>query len=248
MQGIAIKRLGHNVTILEQHLSSSREGQAAGIATLEHSHQFMETFDLLKSHPYAVGGSGVQILDQNVKVRYAFDRPMRMSSWNVLYYRLRTNFDGLTSAYCPEPPIESHGTGKAVYDQGKRVVNVVDTGDMLKIEFEDLVKQDSTLGTLQAHLVIAADGSTSYLRRLLQPHLQHKYAGYVAWRGTVPESDLTEQTRGTFGTNTTLHASSGGYIALSVAVLVKVQCLHADCSLVTLYQGRTARWSLVIAC
>ena len=215
MQGIVIKRLGHNVTILEQHLSSTREGQAAGIVTMEHSHAFMNAYDLLREEPYAVQCSGVQFLDKDLKVVRGFERPMRMSSWNVLYYRLRANFDRLTSSYCKNLPTEPDNHGAAVYDQGKAVKNITYADGSVIIDFEDFVQNVSGgRGSIRADLVIAADGSTSHVRQILQPHLKHTYAGYVAWRGTVLESDVSEETRNTFKLKTTLHATTHSYIAL----------------------------------
>lgn len=83
------------------------------------------------------------------------------------------------------------------------------------VDFEDLVHNASGgRGSSRADLVIAADGSTSYVRQLLQPHLKHTYAGYVAWRGTVLESDVSEDARNTFKLKTTLHATTHSYIAL----------------------------------
>ena len=217
MQGIIIKRLGHDVTILEQHLSSTREGQAAGIVTMEYSHAFMDTHDLLKEQPYAVACSGVQFLDKNLKVTSGFDRPMRMSNWNVLYYRFRANFDGLTSSYCKTLPSEPSKCGKAVYDQGKSVKDVRYVDGSVIVDFEEHAKNASGgRGSVRADLVIAADGSTSHIRQLLQPHLKHAYAGYVAWRGTVLENDVSEAARNTFKLKTTLHATTQSYIALSV--------------------------------
>src|SRR5439155_7781660 len=47
-------------------------------------------------------------------------------------------------------------------------------------------------GTVHADLLVAADGPSSSLRRLLLPAASHRtYAGYVAFRGTVPESELS---------------------------------------------------------
>ncbi len=212
MQGIAIKRLGHNVTILEQHLSDTREGQAAGIVTMEHSHAFMTRHDLLKQQPYTINCSTVQILDTNLEVAHKFNRPMRMSSWNVLYYRYRANFDGLKSAHCPEPPSEPTSSGRAVYDQGKRVTNVHEVGDKIELDYNDMISK--TPGRIKADIVIVADGSNSYVRGLLQPHLHHTYAGYVAWRGTVPEEEVARQTRDLLKNKTTLHTTPNGYIAL----------------------------------
>ena len=41
------------------------------------------------------------------------------------------------------------------------------------------------------HDDIGADGPSSSLRKIFLPDVQRKYVGYVAWRGTVPESEAT---------------------------------------------------------
>ena len=61
---------------------------------------------------------------------------------------------------------------------------------LVKKQHEDLVNEGSRGGQIEADLVIAADGSASFIRRILQPELKPKYTGYVAWRGTVLESDV----------------------------------------------------------
>ncbi|KAL8952390.1 MAG: hypothetical protein Q9222_001699 [Ikaeria aurantiellina] len=212
MQGIVVKRLGHDVTILEQYQSSTRDGQAAGIVTMEHSQRFLHSHDLLKDHPYAVDCSAVQILGADLKVKHEFQRPMKMSSWNVLYYRLRANFDGHTSQFCPQAPVEAADVGKPVYAQGKRAIQVHLDGDALRLGVEDQL--DHTMTAMKADKVIVADGSSSQMRGLLQPQLKHEYAGYVAWRGTVEESNVSEKTRSVFQNKTTLHSTNGGYVAL----------------------------------
>jgi 2-polyprenyl-6-methoxyphenol hydroxylase-like FAD-dependent oxidoreductase len=46
--------------------------------------------------------------------------------------------------------------------------------------------------TIQADFLIATDGPSSTLRRLLLPSMSRRtYAGYVAFRGTVLESELS---------------------------------------------------------
>ena len=102
--------------------------------------------------------------------------------------------DGAKVNSCAHPSVELHDTGKAVYDQEKRVVEAVNSGDMLKNEFEDLVEQCYNLDMRQLHLIIAANGSTSCLRQLWQTHLHYNDAAYVAWRDTDLESDVTQQT------------------------------------------------------
>jgi 2-polyprenyl-6-methoxyphenol hydroxylase-like FAD-dependent oxidoreductase len=43
-------------------------------------------------------------------------------------------------------------------------------------------------------LLVAADGGLSTVRRLLLPGVEPQYAGYVAWRGLVPEADVDVET------------------------------------------------------
>jgi 2,6-dihydroxypyridine 3-monooxygenase len=46
----------------------------------------------------------------------------------------------------------------------------------------------------RADLLVCADGIQSPARRRLLPRVRPEYAGYVAWRGTVVEHDLTQRT------------------------------------------------------
>ena len=216
MHGIVAKRLGHNVQILEQYESSTREGQAAGICAMEYGTAFLKKHDLLADKPCAVNCSGVQILDRNARVKFQIARPMAMTSWNVLYYRLRANFDGLTSQYCPEAPAALPKDGKAIYEHGKTVSNVTYSENMLKVEYAD----SHGGGVLKPDIVIAADGSTSRIRALLQPDLRRTYAGYAIWRGTVLESDVSEASRNLFQTKTNLMAVENGYLALYVMIRI----------------------------
>ena len=48
---------------------------------------------------------------------------------------------------------------------------------------------------VEADLLVCADGLASTARRLLSPDLEPVYAGYVAWRGTVAERELTATAR-----------------------------------------------------
>ena len=114
MHGIVVKRLGHNVTILEQYHSSMRAGQAAGMAAMEYGQAFLNAHDRLKEQPYAINVKDVQFLDRNLKAVRNVGIPLQMTSWNVLYYRFRANFNGLVSAYCPDPPADSFDDGKAI--------------------------------------------------------------------------------------------------------------------------------------
>ncbi|MCJ1251741.1 hypothetical protein MMC30_008978 [Trapelia coarctata] len=211
MHGIVLRRLGLDVHILEHNPTSNLESQGAGIAVMEDVQRFLSQYDT-SGEPYSVPSRNVQFLDHDVKITKTWDVTLQMTSWSVLYYRLRANFDGFASDFCPRLLEGADlGPGKAKYDNGKTVKNIECSDGLVTVEFDDA---RGGHGTLHANLVIAADGSTSKIRQMLQPDLQRKYTGYVVWRGTVAESDVSEQTNKIFGEKTTIHKMYRSYIAL----------------------------------
>lgn len=115
-----------------------------------------------------------------------------MTSWDLLYNILRANFDGMAEdGYCNIP--EDVATdGKAEYLYGHKVTTIKrDSEGRLSVDFQDI---DGKEGNLEADLVFAADGPSSTVRELLLPEVKRRYAGYVAWRGTVLESEVSEET------------------------------------------------------
>ena len=193
MHGIMLKRLGYSVHILEQSPESILHGQAAGIRAGEEVQEFFQKYDIL-NEPYYLDCPGLQFIDRDTKNLRFINFPMAMTSWTTLYYRLRANFDSFISKHCPKPP-ESMAIddGTAIYDLGKRVTDISYTDGLVEISFDDTINGRS--GSLNADLVIAADGSNSIVRRFLLPELQRPYAGYVAWRGSVLEKDVSAETR-----------------------------------------------------
>lgn len=211
MHGIILKRLGHNVRILERKLPDQLEGQGAGITALEKVVEFLSTHDFSKQANF-VPSAQIQFFDRAANMRKVWKVPLSMTSWNTLYYRLRANFDGLTSEYVPQTEhLKGDGDGMAVYESGISVNGVQDEGDIATVPFE---YADGKIGTRQADLVIAADGPSSSIRTLLQPELQRKYVGYVAWRGTVLESEVSESTKKAFNQNITYYVHRGATILM----------------------------------
>ena len=124
-----------------------------------------------------------------------------MTSWDLLYHLLRANFDGSPSDYCKVPqPVEGDGT--AEYKVGYDITGVRETEDGIEISWKRSHHASSGdtngTGTFTTPLLLAADGPSSTLRRHLLPDVKREYTGYVAWRGTVNESNLSESTRSTF--------------------------------------------------
>lgn len=99
----------------------------------------------------------------------------KMTNWNLLYYLLRANFDAVRSEYVYRirevmAEGEKNVWGKARYSYGKKVTSVKEAGDRVEVQFENTVNgEDRRIDNLSADLLIAADGPSSTVQRLLLP-------------------------------------------------------------------------------
>jgi 2-polyprenyl-6-methoxyphenol hydroxylase-like FAD-dependent oxidoreductase len=92
-----------------------------------------------------------------------------MTSWDMLYRKLRASFSD-----------DNYHAGVHFqrFEEGERVVAHFDGGR-----------------TEPCDLLIGADGPGSLVRQQLLPEVVAEYAGYVAWRGVVPEAEQPELSR-----------------------------------------------------
>jgi 2-polyprenyl-6-methoxyphenol hydroxylase-like FAD-dependent oxidoreductase len=77
------------------------------------------------------------------------------------------------------------------------------------VYYSDMEK--GTDKSMKCDLVIAADGASSTIRQILVPEIQQTYSGYLAWRGLVPENDMSKEAMKIFSTFSTF-SYPGGYI------------------------------------
>lgn len=206
-----IKRLGHNVRIIDQNPSSARIDQAAGMGTGPQGLEFFQQADRCPG-PYSFACPGFQFLDEESNVKRLLNLTLNLTGWNVLYYRLRANFDSFKSEYCPEPPQLTDGDGQAVYEVEKHATGVTYCDGLVTVELEDLIEGGHQ--TIHADLVIVANCSSSNIRPKLSPGTQETYSGYVAWRGTVPEEEVSEETSKLFDKRFNVFAMRRGHIVV----------------------------------
>ncbi|KAG8528804.1 uncharacterized protein KY384_006493 [Bacidia gigantensis] len=191
--GIVLKRLGCIVHIFERNPTPLLHDQGAGIVAGSHVQAYLTRFDRT-DRPIAVTSKLRQYLNQSGLVIHQEHTEQRMTSWDLLYHILRANYDCVGSDYCQTPATED-GEGTSSYNYGRQVLGLKTVGERIQVEY------DTTQGncsTATADLVIAADGPSSTVRRLLTPEIQRTYAGYVAWRGTVAEHLVSPSARETF--------------------------------------------------
>lgn len=149
-----------------------------------------------------------QYLDKHGDIVHKEDMKQNMTSWDLAYYMLRANVDGLESAYC-EVPKTDDGNSRVKHLHGHRFTSLWEKKEdrgRLVVEFET---SDNTKGSVEADLVIGADGPSSAIRDIFAPNIERKYAGYVALRGTVREDSVTPKTLEAFSERFTFFHCQG---------------------------------------
>jgi 2-polyprenyl-6-methoxyphenol hydroxylase-like FAD-dependent oxidoreductase len=158
--GIALRGIGADVEIFERD-SGPMDTRGAGIVVQP------DLTSLLREH----GAPTLPVT--SCRIRRYLDpaggegevqrAPQEFTSWEAIYLTLRATFTD-----------KGYHMGAAVTD-----ITPEATGVVAAIG-RDPVKSD---------LLIAADGANSPLRRRLLPNVTPRYAGYVAWRGTLDEAN-----------------------------------------------------------
>ncbi|WP_341892022.1 FAD binding domain-containing protein [Variovorax sp. YR752] len=104
-------------------------------------------------------------LDRDDRVVQRSYMPQSQTSWNMLYSTMRQHL-----------PAE-------IFHPGERFVRFEQHGDRITAHFAS--------GRVETgDLLVGADGPRSAVREQVIPGLAPNYAGYVAWRGLVPEKEL----------------------------------------------------------
>ena len=174
--------------------------------------RFLDENDRLGEASLGAQNDVIQILDPNLKVKTTIPIDSRSTTWDATYYRLRANFDGMASPYCPQPPAMSPDEGLGLFDSGKRVLEVKESGSGLSVLAEDV--DTHALHTFDADKVIAADGANSTIRRQLYPAIKQDAPGFLIWRGTVPTSDLSPGLLERIEGNATIYPMLNSYVIM----------------------------------
>ena len=158
---------GHDVTVYERS-GTELEQRGAGIGFLEATYRYLVERASLALDEISVATEHIRYLGRDGAIIHDSEHRYLFSSWNTVYRRLLAHWKALR----PEQ-----------YRLGCEMVGFDDGPDSVVVHLAD--------GTsVSADLLVCADGVGSTGRSILLPHAQAAYAGYVAWRGMVPESEL----------------------------------------------------------
>ena len=186
--GLLLGDLGLDVTIHERSPAELRE-RGAGIGFLPDSYRYLVERAAVPLDDISVSTSRIRYLERGGAVVHDQPHAYRFSSWNTVYRRLLGCFE------------------RGRYFLGCEVTGFADTGDAVRVEF-------GPHHSVEADLLVCADGVSSLARRSLLPDVRPRYAGYVAWRGMLPEVELDACARDIFGDAITYFVSANSHILL----------------------------------
>ena len=127
-----------------------------------------------RPHPFSledvsIGSTCTRYLGEGNAVVHEEPAAWRFSSWTTMYRILLDDF------------------GTDDYHLGEFAVGTSQDADHAEVRF-------LSGRTEKADLVVFADGISSVGRRRMQPRVQPRYSGYIGWRGTVPEREVSVET------------------------------------------------------
>ena len=165
---LTLRDVGCEVEVFERS-TAELEARGAGIAVLDETTRWFRERTDLDVDEITTSTSWLRYLRPSGSVAFEKEQFSRFSSWNRIYRELLHHFGG------------------AHYHLGATMTSVDQAPGAASITFDD--------GTTRTFdLVVCVDGISSTARPQLVPDADAHYAGYVAWRGTVPESALTPTT------------------------------------------------------
>ena len=165
---LVLRDLGCEVDVFERS-GTALEARGAGIGLHPMTTRYFEESDRMDAAMVEIELPWLQFLSASGERVYRERMNYRFSSWNTIYRGL---------VQCFDEPRYHLGSEVAGFGQDDHGVTVH--------------LRDGTTGTFD--LLVCADGISSQARAALLPGVETRYAGYVAWRATVPESELTPAT------------------------------------------------------
>ena len=167
LSALLLRRAGWDVDIYER-VESELSGRGAGIVAQQ------ELIERLRALGLATDVLGVQIttrkiIDAQGRLTEEIECPQVLTAWERVYRLLR---DAL-------PPERYH--------RGKGLAKITQTPDVVGAHF-------SNGETIEADLLVGADGIRSTVRQQCLPDVTPLYAGYTAWRALIAEADIPPDT------------------------------------------------------
>ncbi len=164
--GLLLRDRGHVVTIYERSATPLEE-RGAGIGLMPETARYLVERAGVDINDISVSTQHIRHLNRSGAITHDHLHAYQFSSWNTIYRQLLASFR------------------LANYRLGQEILTIEQAADSSLV-----VMTTSDQETIVADLVVCADGVGSRFRESFLPETQRRYAGYVAWRGVVVESEL----------------------------------------------------------
>ena len=162
---LVLRDLGCEVDVFERS-GTALEARGAGIGLHPMTTRYFDESTELDAAMVEIELPWLQFLSASGERIYQERMNYRFSSWNTIYRGLLRCFD------------------ERRYHLGCEVVDFHQDHRGVTVSLGD-----GSTHTLD--MLVCADGISSQARARLLPGVETRYAGYVAWRATIPESELT---------------------------------------------------------
>ncbi len=186
---------GHDVTVYERS-PAQLEQRGAGIGLLTETSRYLVERQGENVDDVSVVTDHIRYLNRDDSVAADYGHRYRFSSWNAVYRRLLAHWD-----------VERYRLGHEMvgFDHGNKGGGSGGGGAPITARFADGSSVD-------ADLLVCADGTGSTARQVIAPDARFSYAGYVAWRGMVPESEFAPAERGRLVDSITYYVYANSHI------------------------------------
>ena len=178
---LVLRDAGCDVRVFERS-PAALQARGAGIAALDTTLDYLLTRGGFQATDVCSSTGWIRFLNRDGSVQHEQRHRYRFSSWNTIYRSLLSLLDADR------------------YQLGTEVTGFAERDGTVTVTFGPGVRTSQHGGQqAQADLLVCADGVGSSARARLLPAVRPAYSGYVAWRGTVPEHDLSPGARTILG-------------------------------------------------
>jgi 2,6-dihydroxypyridine 3-monooxygenase len=182
--GCLLRDAGHRVVVYERSPIELEE-RGAGIGFLPETYRYLVEHGGISLDAVAVTTRHIRYLGRDGSVIHDDPHRYLFSSWNTVYREMLACFDRSNYRLAHE---------------------------LTDIDVEPLLLGFANGEVVRPDLAVFADGVSSTARNTLLPDARPQYAGYVAWRGVVPETRLSATTRGVLDDAITYYVYANSHI------------------------------------
>ena len=184
---LVLRNLGHDVNVYERSPHELMQ-RGAGIGLLPETSRYLTDVAGMEIDDISISTSTITYLARDNSTLHETNHEYRFSSWNTVYRKLLSCLN------------------RDNYHLDHEMTRWSD------INVSPVAISFANGNTVESDLVVFADGVNSIARATLIPGSKPRYSGYVAWRGMVPENEISSEALEILGDSLTYHVYANSHI------------------------------------